>query len=164
MLGKVKDVHPPRGLARLGFRLPVWLYRLNLGGLLGKRFLLLTHTGRKSGRARQTVLEVVRYDPETSTFLVAAGFGTGSDWYQNIRANPRVTVQCGRKRWLMLAEFLSQEQAGEELLDYARRHPLALKELTHFMGYRLDGSPASIRALGQDLAMVAFYPVGSSLR
>lgn len=48
----------PRGLLRLGFRLPIWLYRLNLGWILGERFLLLTHTGRKSGLVRQTVIEV----------------------------------------------------------------------------------------------------------
>jgi hypothetical protein len=28
---KLKDVKPPRGLARLGFRLPIGLYRLGLG-------------------------------------------------------------------------------------------------------------------------------------
>lgn len=162
MLKKVKEVQPPHGLARLGFRLPIWLYRLGLGDLLGTRFLLLTHTGRKSGRERETVLEVVRYDKEASTFVVAAGFGTRSDWYRNIRTNPSVTVQCGRKLWQMTATFLSPEQAGDEMLDYADRHPLALKELARFMGYRLDGSPESIRALGQDLAMVAFRPASSA--
>lgn len=160
MVEKIKDVTPPRGLARLGFRLPIWLYRLGLGGLLGTRFLLLSHTGRKTGRVRQTVLEVVRYDRAATTFIVAAGFGSGSDWYRNIRANPRVTVQCGRCRWEMIADFLSPEQAGEELLDYARRHPVAMRELARFMGYRLDGSPAGIRALGQVLAMVAFRRSG----
>lgn len=158
MLEKVKDVRPPRGLARLGFRLPIGLYRLGLGGLLGKRFLLLTHTGRKTGLERQTVLEVVRFDKETTTFMVAAGFGTRSDWYQNIRANPQVVVQFGQKRWPMVAEFLSPEQSGEILLSYARNYPRALKILAGFMGYRLDGSPESIRAFGQDLAMVAFHP------
>lgn len=28
MVEKVKKVRPPRGLARLGFCLPIWLYRL----------------------------------------------------------------------------------------------------------------------------------------
>jgi deazaflavin-dependent oxidoreductase (nitroreductase family) len=155
---KIKDVQPPRGLARLAFRLPIWLYRLGLGGLLGTRFVLLTHSGRKTGRERQTVLEVVRYDKTTTTFIVAAGFGPGSDWYRNIRANPQVTVQCGRQRWAMVARFLPPDQAGEELLDYARRHPRALRELARFMGYRLDGSQEDIRALGQALPMVAFQP------
>jgi deazaflavin-dependent oxidoreductase (nitroreductase family) len=158
MVEKIKDVQTPRGLARLAFRLPIWLYRLGLGGLLGTRFLLLTHTGRKSGRKRQTVLEVVRYDEATTTFIVAAGFGPGSDWYRNIRSNPQVTVQCGRRRWKMDARFLTPEQAGEELLNYASSHPLALRELARFMGYRLDGSQEDVRALGQELPMVAFQP------
>jgi deazaflavin-dependent oxidoreductase (nitroreductase family) len=162
VLKKVKEVHPPHGLARLSFRLPVWVYRLGLGGLLGTRFLLLTHTGRKTGRERKTVLEVVRYDQEAYTFVVAADFGTRSDWYRNICTNPSVLGQCGRKLWQMTASFLSPEQAGDELLNYAGRHPLALKELARFMGYHLDGSPASIRALGQDLAMVAFRPTSSA--
>ena len=155
---KIKDVKPPRGLARLLFRLPIGLYTIGLGGLLGRRFLLLTHIGRKSGLERKTVLEVVRYNKATSTFIVAAGFGPGSDWYRNIRANPQVTVQCGPQRLPMVAHFLTPEQSGEELVDYARRHPQAMRELSKFMGYRLDGSEADIRAFGQILSMVAFKP------
>ena len=41
MVEKIKEVHPPRGLARLGWRAPIWFYRLGLGGLLGGRFVLL---------------------------------------------------------------------------------------------------------------------------
>jgi deazaflavin-dependent oxidoreductase (nitroreductase family) len=159
---KIKDVKPPRGLARLAFRLPIYLYRLGLGGLLGTRFLMLTHTGRKSGLERKVVLEVVHYDRETTTFTVAAGFGTGSDWYQNIQANPRVTVQCGRRHWPMVARFLTPEEAGDELLNYASRYPRALQELARFMGYRLDGTQEDIRALGQMLPMVDFTPTSSN--
>lgn len=155
---KIKDVQPPHGLARLAFRLPIYLYRLGLGSLLGTRFLLLTHTGRKSGYERKTVLEVVRYDEATTAFVVAAGFGPKSDWYRNIQLNPQVIVQCGRRRWAMVARLLTPDQAGEEMLGYANRHPLALRELAGFMGYRLDGSQEDIRALGQALAMVAFQP------
>ena len=42
----MKLARPPRTrLRRALFRAPIWLYRLGLGGLLGGRFLLLTHTG-----------------------------------------------------------------------------------------------------------------------
>ncbi len=44
---------PPGKVLRLGLRLPIWLYRARLGRLLGERFLLLTHIGRKSGLPRQ---------------------------------------------------------------------------------------------------------------
>ncbi len=162
MVKKVKELHPPRGLARLGFRFPIKLYHLGLGGLFGTRLLLLTHTGRKTGKERQTVLEVVRYDKGTTTFVVTAGFGPESDWYRNIQANPRVTVQCKRSRWEMAARFLTPEESAEELFDYARRHPLALRELSRFMGYSVDGSQEDIRALGRELPMVAFQPKGST--
>lgn len=58
----------------------------------------------------------------------------------------------------MIARFLSSEEAGEEMLDYASRHPGALRELAHFMGYHLDGSQEDIRTLGEALSMVAFQP------
>jgi len=104
------------------------------------------------------VLEVVRYDRERETLVVAAGFGTGSDWYRNIRENPRVTVECGGRKRDMAATFLTPAQSGEELVDYNKRHPLAMRELAGFMGYRLDGSEADVRALGRLLSMVAFQP------
>jgi deazaflavin-dependent oxidoreductase (nitroreductase family) len=157
---QISTPQPPRGLARLAFRLPIGLYRLGLGGLLGTRFLLLIHTGRKTGRERKTVLEVVRYDKAKSVFVVAAGFGPKSDWYQNLRARPQALVQCGRRRWTMRAEFLPPERAGEELLDYGRRHPLALRELIRMMGFTAGDTPEEIRGVGRMLHMVAFSPPG----
>ena len=39
------------------FRAPVYLYRWNFGWMLGHRFLLLIHIGRRIGLRRHTVLE-----------------------------------------------------------------------------------------------------------
>lgn len=154
---KIKDDKPPRGLARLFFRLPIWFYRMGLGSLLGTRFLLLTHLGRNSGKGRKTVLEVVKYEKEKTTFVVAAGFGPQSDWYKNIRENPHVTVQSGKHHWKMIARFLTSEEAGEELLKYARRYPLAWHELVRFMGYQLSPKVEDIRDMGKILPMVEFH-------
>ncbi|MBE3142614.1 MAG: hypothetical protein IMZ61_01640 [Planctomycetes bacterium] len=46
----------PRGLLRLSLRLPILLYKAHLGWVLGDRFLMLTHTGRKSGKPYQEIL------------------------------------------------------------------------------------------------------------
>lgn len=157
---KIKELEPPRGIARLAFRMPILFYRWGLGGLLGSRFLLLTHTGRKSGLKRQVVLEVVRHDKETNTFVVAAGFGEKSAWYQNIQVKPQVNIRSGSGQWEMTASFLTADQAGEELSTYAKRYPMAMRELARFMGYRLDGTPEDIQAMGQTIPMVAFHPTG----
>lgn len=46
-----------------------------------------------------------------------------------------------------------------ELAAYARRYPLAWRELVRFMGYRLNGSEEDIRALGGMIPMFVFKPV-----
>jgi deazaflavin-dependent oxidoreductase (nitroreductase family) len=149
----------PRGLSRLAFRFPIWLYRVHLGWLLGYRFLLLTHTGRKSNLPRHTVLEVVRYDKLTGACVVASGWNTKSDWFLNVTANPIIVIQIGNKRSAATAVRLSPEAGAQELLDYSRRHPLALRELVQFMGYRLDGTEDDIYALGRMIPMFLFKPI-----
>jgi deazaflavin-dependent oxidoreductase (nitroreductase family) len=159
MADKIKDVQPPRGLARLGWRAPIWFYRLGLGGLLGGRFVLLNHIGRKSGLPRQAVLEVVYYYKDTGAYVVASGFGEKSDWYQNVIANPKVTIQVGRNRMAARAERLPLDQTVEVLLDYNRRHPTALRNLAGILGYRTDGSEADVRFFAGVLPMIILTPL-----
>lgn len=160
MAEKVRDVKPPRGLARLGWRSMIYVYRLGLGGLFGERMLLLNHTGRRSGRPRQAVLEVVHHDPRTGAYIVASGFGEKSDWFRNVTAHPAVTIQVGSKTMPARAERLSVEEAADILLDYNRRHPALLRNLSWILGYRTDGSEADIRFFATVIPLVAFHPRG----
>lgn len=66
---------PPHGMLRSLLSLPIYLYRAHLGFLLGHRFLVLVHEGRRSGRRHETPLEVVRYDRSTQEATVVAGWG-----------------------------------------------------------------------------------------
>jgi deazaflavin-dependent oxidoreductase (nitroreductase family) len=156
---KISEPKLPRGLARLAFRFPIWLFHAHLGWMLGTRFVLLIHTGRKSGLPRQTVLEVVRYDKPTGDCVVASGWGMKSDWFQNVTANPKIVYQIRNKRTAGIAERLSPEGGAQELFDYAHRYPMALRELARFMGYRLDGTEDDIRALGRMIPMFIFKPI-----
>jgi hypothetical protein len=47
------------GALKLALRLPVHVYRLNLGWLLDHRMLLLIHRGRRSRLLRETVFETL---------------------------------------------------------------------------------------------------------
>ena len=140
---------PPKGFKRLLFRLPLWCYRLGCGWLLGKRFLLLTHIGRTSGLARQTVLEVVDYAPDTDTYVIASGYGKQSDWYRNLLTTPAVTIQVGRRMDVM-AHPLTPEESGEAMVSYARRYPTAARYLCRKMGYYVDSSDDEYRTVGRE--------------
>jgi deazaflavin-dependent oxidoreductase (nitroreductase family) len=154
--------HPPRGWKAVPWRLPIWFYRLGLGGLLGERFLLLTHTGRVSGMPRQAVVEVVYHDAGTNSYYVASGFGERSQWYRNILANPQVTVQVGNRVMAARAERLSVAEGERRLAEYARRHPTALRELSRLLRLPYDGSPESLHKLAELLPVVAFHCEGKS--
>ncbi|MCX4854897.1 nitroreductase family deazaflavin-dependent oxidoreductase [Streptomyces canus] len=145
---------PPTGWRRLAFRLPIRLYHAGLGPLLGKRFLLLHHTGRKSGRKRQVVLEVVSYDKHTDIWTIASGFGPKSDWYQNLRHRPQATIQFGRRHFAVTAHFLSPEEGADVMADYARRHPQAARRLSSLMGFPRDDSQAAFRKVGEAIPFV----------
>lgn len=158
---KIKEVKPPRGLSRRLVRLPIWLFRLHLGGLLGDRFLLLTHKGRKSGFPRQTVLEVLYHDKASDTYCVFAGWGENADWVRNVEKTPEVVIYVGHRQFHALASRLSQEDAATKMLDYARRNPLAVRVLPRMMGYRVDGTEEDFRALAHIGVVVAFQPLAA---
>jgi deazaflavin-dependent oxidoreductase (nitroreductase family) len=66
--------------------------------LLGHRLRYLIHRGRKTGKHRETILEVVGYDPHTPEVFVVAGWGERGDWYRNLVAAPAIEVRVGRHR------------------------------------------------------------------
>lgn len=150
MLQPLSPPQPPRGFKRMLLRFPIWCYRLGIGWLLGRRFLLLNHTGRRSGLIRQTVLEVVDYDPDTETYCIASGFGHQSDWYQNLLNTPNATIQVGTRRIPVLAELLPPEASGEAMVRYAQRYPKSARVICRRVGYQVDGSEDDYRVVGQE--------------
>ena len=149
----------PTGWERLAFRAPILLYRLRLGWLLGGRFMLLEHVGRATGELHRTVVEVIEHDAPTDSYVAASGFGTRSDWYRNLLAHPRATIQVGRRTVAVDAVPMPQDEGGELMARYATRHDAAARKLCRFMGFEVDGSAEDYRAVGRELPFVRFAPV-----
>lgn len=148
-------VHPPRGLSRFFWRLPIWLYRLHLGWLITGHFLMLEHIGRKSGLPRQAVIEVVKHDKAKDVYYVAAGFGPASDWYQNLLKTPQARIHSGFRREKVEAAVLSIDEAGNIIMDYARRYPAAIRTLAGIIGYEVKKGEEDYRALVRFVPIVA---------
>ena len=148
---------PPRGWKARLWRAPIWFYRMGLGGLFGKRFLLLNHIGRVSGQIRQAVIEVVDFDAQKNIYYVVSGFGEKAQWFQNIMRTPNVNIQVGNRKMLANAERLSFEDGEHIFQEYARQHPTALRELSKLLNIPYDGSLESISEMAKVLPVVAFY-------
>ena len=103
------------------FKVPVFFYKIGLP-LFGSFILLLTTTGRKSGKPHYTPLEY-RREAGTGHCILTAGWGGNSDWCRNILARPRVRVQHGRVHFDALAEQLSDEAVADWLALSLRINP-----------------------------------------
>lgn len=119
---------------RLFGRLHAKLYKA-LGGRfvgtvgLGRKVLLLTTTGRKSGLERTTPLV---YMPRGDTYVVYASNGgkeTPPAWWLNLRADPLCTIQIGKRK-----SGVRARQASEA--EYAEIWPEAEAYNPHWRDYR----------------------------
>ena len=127
----------PGGVWRWFLRSPIYVYRIGLGSLLGKRFVMIEHTGRTSGLPRQTALEAVRRDDESID--VAAAWGVKSDWYRNLQANPQLEVSSGSLKGApATASVLDSETAESVYAGYAESHPKAAEALSKTVGLPLN--------------------------
>jgi deazaflavin-dependent oxidoreductase (nitroreductase family) len=151
--------YPPRGLLRLGFRIPVYFYRLKFGWLLGGHFVLINHLGRKSGLPRQSVVEVVERDQRAGSVTVVAVYGQQTQWYQNLKAHPETTIQIGSHKYDVIAEFVSPEDGEEIIVRYFHRYGKITGMLFSILGYSWDGTEQGVRQIARDwLRFICFMP------
>ena len=118
----ITDPRIEEGL-RQGFkyfnRFMLLMWRLGLGPWVnfwpdvGGRIMVITHTGRKTGIRRRTPVNYAVVDGE---IYCTAGFGTISDWYRNIMANPQVEVWLPGSWWAGVAEDITDSEERTPLL------------------------------------------------
>lgn len=151
----------PRGLLKLFFKMPLYLHKFGLVRWIekfsGAQWMLITTTGRKSGKPRQVMVDVVDYDKEADTFFVEAAYGQRSDWVRNIQANPNFRAQVGRRKFPARAGFFPPEIAEEKMIALMRRAPRYAKAVMALGGLKFNDE-AELRALSSKMLMVAIKP------
>lgn len=113
----------PTGRLRRLARLPIYLYRLGLGSLASIwPIMILTTRGRKTGKPRYAALEYRRHG---SKFYVVSLWGTQPQWYKNLLADPRATVQVGRRIFgVRAAKVDNAAEAARVLYMFHRTAPV----------------------------------------
>ena len=142
---------PIRALARS----PIFLWRLGLGPILGKLFMVITTRGRKSGTPHRVmteyhVMDGVKYAP--------CAFGEQSDWYKNIKADPYVTIQTSSGTEKALASRVIEDGELLELyhLIHRRNAPILVWYLNS-MG--IEDDPDEVLANKNKVVFMRFDPV-----
>jgi deazaflavin-dependent oxidoreductase (nitroreductase family) len=133
-----------------------------MGFVLGRRFLRLTHVGRRSGTRYATFLEVVRYDPAVPELVVVSGFGARADWLRSLQAGGPAEVTVGRATFQAEHRRLGLDEAVAVFAEYERRNrvigPILRRVLSWLLGWHYDGSPDARRRMAEQLPLVALRP------
>ncbi len=133
------------------------LYAIGLGPLIGKIILLLTTTGRKSGRRRVTPLQ---YELIGRDYYLGAARGLQADWVRNIRSDPHVEIRVGRKHVQGFAEVVTDVSRFADFLEVRlERHP----RMIGFIMEKAHGLPSrpsreQLEALAEKEALVIVHP------
>ena len=98
------------------------------GGQVGGQFagaplLLLTTTGAKTGQRRTTPVMYLSEGDRLAVFASKAGAPTNPDWYHNLVANPRATVEVGTETFEVDAEVAPSEERDRLYAIQAERFP-----------------------------------------
>lgn len=109
----------PTGWQRAALRSPLLLYRLGLGGLLNTiHLMVLTTRGRKSGQARHIPIEYRRHGKK---IYLVSGWGGRPQWYQNIMADPTVTIRLGAQVYAAKGSIVTDSAEALRALYLFRR-------------------------------------------
>ena len=106
-----------RSLFRFFMTVSVFLYRLTRGSFGGKvqdlRVLLLTSTGRKTGKKRTTPLGYFEHDGGFVVTASNAGFDTHPAWFHNLTGNPQAMIEIQDYVMQVTAEIVGPEARGQ---------------------------------------------------
>ena len=134
-----------------------FLYAIGLGPIIGKIILLLTTTGRKSGKKRVTPLQ---YEIIGSDYYVGAARGLKADWVRNIQACPRVEIRAGAGRFEGTAEIVTDASRFADFMEVRlQRHPRMIgliMEKAH--GLPRLPSRGQLEELGRSEVFVIVHP------
>jgi deazaflavin-dependent oxidoreductase (nitroreductase family) len=151
-MGSAKPVRPPWWLKPAN-KVVIPMSRLGLS-LGGESPVVLTVTGRKSGRVRSTPVTPMTIDGKQ---YVVAGF-PGADWVANVRAAEQVTIARGRRVQRMRMVELSPDDARPFLRAFPTEVPTGVSFMKR-AGLVTEGRADEFEALAGRCAVFRLDPV-----
>ena len=80
------------------------------GDLRGRRVIVLTSVGAKTGKLRKAALMRVEHGGAYAVVASLGGAPKNPDWYHNLKENPQVELQDGATR----RDYIAREVTGDE--------------------------------------------------
>jgi deazaflavin-dependent oxidoreductase (nitroreductase family) len=132
------------------------LYAIGLGPILGRIILLLTTTGRKSGKRRVTP---VQYEQIDGILYIGSARGFKADWVHNIMADAHVEVRVKNRHFRGNGELITDPiRIADYLQARLTHHPRMVGTMMKMHHLPPAPSRAQLEELGESLVVVAIKP------
>lgn len=139
--------------AKLAFKAQIFLLRRNWMGSAGNIIMVITTTGRKSGKPISTP---VGYQRDGNT-VVAFNVGGISNWYKNLAQNPQVTLEIKKQTYQMRAIYVTNADEINQIFElYKREQPTML---TRFFGLPANPNANDLTEAATRIKFVRFHPL-----
>jgi deazaflavin-dependent oxidoreductase (nitroreductase family) len=146
----------PKFFLRLLHFPPRVAYFIGLGPIIGNIVLLLTTTGRKSGKKRITPLQ---YEEIDGKLFLGVALGQKADWFRNIQANPNVQIHMKNKIFRGHSEIITDARQIADFLEIKlERHPKMVGAMLRVEGIALPPQRDALEKYAEQLTLVAIQP------
>jgi deazaflavin-dependent oxidoreductase (nitroreductase family) len=125
---------------RVVFRAPLMLHRVGVRGferLLGMDWMLLTTTGRRTGRPHAVMVDVVGHDAASGSYYFSPA-DVRSDWVRNVRARPQVEASVRGRPFRARVEEVTGPEGARVMLRFIREHQRYARIVMWFVGLVAD--------------------------
>ncbi|WP_173154515.1 nitroreductase family deazaflavin-dependent oxidoreductase [Phytohabitans suffuscus] len=122
-----------------------------------ERYLMIEHTGRRTGLTRRTIVESVQKTPDGGV-MVASALGTKSAWFRNVRDSGKARIHHGRRRYDASVRIVPPGERAAPLTAFSAAHPKAAR--LYARRFRGPGEPATttIADYPDKVLLVEFRP------
>ncbi len=138
--------------AKLAFKAQIFLLRRNWMGSAGNIIMVITTTGRKSGKRITTPIGYQR-DGDT---VLAFNVGGISNWYKNLAQNPMVTLEIKKSTYQMRGSYITDTNEIRQALELYKREQASM--LPRFFGIPADVSEDELMKAAERIKFVRFHP------
>lgn len=125
--------------------------------MIGQMILLLTTTGRKTGKKRVTPLQ---YEEMDGKIFLGSALGEKADWVENIKANPSVEIRVKSKKMIGMGKLITDAKLVTDFLEERlRRHPRMISAILQAEGLHIPIERKALEQYGAGLTVVVIEPI-----
>lgn len=136
----------------LALGMQIFLLRRGWMGRAGEYIMVITTTGRKTGKKHAVPISYLRYGEDEVIAFNTRGI---SNWYRNLKADNRALLEIKGEKIAVTATLVSDDEESQALFNAYKRDPVLFERL---MRVSPAAPQSALERAREPLTFVVFKP------